>query len=973
MRVSSVIHRVVRGWGLSWVAALGAVAQTATFYVNDGVLVSPPDPFPQVDAVNFVNNNFFGVNQVTVSPRPYYTAHTLNFTNRGTMAGNLGFDLSQYVPEASPTEQFRWASTVHNIGLISLGTTTNSLGLGLGKLLISATNVYSPGSIVAGQDCFVAVAGRRLDFSHGLISMEGFRDQDPDNLVGLFSGYWGVGADLMGGMAMPAPITPLHSITNRYNQAGLQALFLPNALGYSHTLISFGGSNVFTRVVFLRNTNLAMSVQVYMPDYVFDPFPPIIVEWKWSRLGLFETTPTDDYLYLEDTFGDGVDYGLALNDFSGPRPTFRPTNFTFFRGGPRYIFGAVGPESPNQNIVLPSAGRTNASRAWQALFVPTTVIPQDTAGQNATNMPGRIILNATETVSLNYCRIAGPNTLELTATNHFAGSHGGKIAVPLAQITAHSTNGLLAVTNLMWPVIPRPEGHVDLYTCRWTNVVNNITNIYHVLFVNSELAPTSPGRIQDLNLSATNLLVSDQLHITRYFIFDGTQLTITTNAPSAPTAAGGIDLESASIIWSTATPRLSYLTNHGSIVTRNVVYFGGSRRSPFYSTNYDEPYQAFVNRGVVTNEGNLIWSRHFENTGVFHSGSGSLSLGAEQALLRSNGVFNVALGDITITAGDLLVSNHTFRVGRALTFNVTNTLEDGVMGDELWDVATKTNRAWWNVWTIGTGGSSMPGLSLPVKPARANLRATTITNIAQPYANWLCTWAGEDWGPNPAGFTNNAAIGRLILDGGENTRFTFAAAGLSNAIYVDYLELRNAATNRDEFGDLPALVIEPNMTVYYAELVAGGVSQAEKFNGRENGRLRWIGTYADGFFSSTNLVYPDNTTNRLNAALVRSVELDSDGDGLVNALDPTPVLRGQDLDLRADYLAGPPASVQLSWRTVAGASNSVWYAPSPASTNWQWLTGTNYADVPADGRATAVDAVTGGGRFYRVRVDVPNP
>lgn len=972
MRVLSVTRGAARGAGLCLAAALGAMAQTPTFYVNDGVVMSPPDPFPQIDAVNFVNNNFFAVNQVTISPRPYYTAHTLNFTNRGTMAGNLGFDFSNFVPEAAPTEQFRWANTVHNIGLISLGTTTNSLGIGLGKLLISATNVYSPGSIVAGQDCFVAVAGRHLDFSHGLINMEGFQDVDPyGNLVGLFSGYWGIGTNLMGGMAMPNPTTPLHTVTTRYNQNLQQVLSLRNAVGYSHTLTSFGGSNVFTRVVFLRNTNLAMSVQVYMPDYTFDPYPPIIVEWKWSRLGLFETAPVDDYLYLEDTFGDGFDYGLALTDYSGPRPAYRPSNFNFYRGGPR--MGWYTPESPNQNIVLPSAGRTNASRAYQALFVPTTVIPQDTAGQNATNMPGRIILTGTDTVSLNYCRIAGPNTMELTATNHFAGSHGGKIAVPLAQITAHSTNGLLAITNLMWPVIPRPEGHIDLYTCRWTNVVNNITNVYHVLFVNSELSPTSPGRIQDLNLSATNLLVSDPLHITRYFIFDGTHLTITTNAPTAPVRAGGIDLESASIIWSTATPRLSYLTNHGSIVTRNVVYFGGSRRSPFYSTNYDEPYQAFVNRGVVTNEGNLIWTRHFENTGVFHSGSGSMTLSADRALLQSNGVFNVMLGDITITAGDLFVSNHTFSVGRTLTFNVTNSLEDGVVGDPLWNVPTQTNRAWWNTWTIGTGGSSMPGLALPFKPAVANLRATTITNIVQPYANWLCKWAGDDLGPVPAGFTNNAAIGRLILDGGENTRFTFSPAGLTNAIYVDYLELRNAATNRDEFGDLPALVIEPNMTVYYAELVAGGVSQAEKFNGRKNGRLRWIGSYADGFFSSTNVVYPDNTTNRLNAALVRSVELDSDGDGLVNALDPTPVLRGQDLDLRAERLAGPPASIVLSWRTIAGASNSVWYADSPASTNWQWLTGTTYPDVPPGGRATAVDAVGGGPRFYRVRVDASNP
>src|ERR1043166_3135982 len=210
------MNRMIIGVCLSLELTHLLVAQPATYYVNDGIVQCPPDTIPQVDAVNFVNNNFFSVNPPVASPRPYYTAHTLNFTNRGTMDGNLGFDLSTFVPEAMPAEQFQMASSVHNIGTITIGTSTNisSLGIGLGKLLISATNIYSPGSVFAGEDCFFSFRGKNVDLNHGLIVMEGFTDLSPaDNLSGLFSGYWGVGTNVVPGFALPQPQTPLHDVT----------------------------------------------------------------------------------------------------------------------------------------------------------------------------------------------------------------------------------------------------------------------------------------------------------------------------------------------------------------------------------------------------------------------------------------------------------------------------------------------------------------------------------------------------------------------------------------------------------------------------------------------------------------------------------------------------------------------------------------------------------------------------------------
>ena len=83
------------------------------------------------------------------------------------------------------------------------------------------------------------------------------------------------------------------------------------------------------------------------------------------------------------------------------------------------------------------------------------------------------------------------------------------------------------------------------------------------------------------------------------------------------------------------------------------------------------------------------------------------------------------------------------------------------------------------------------------------------------------------------------------------------------------------------------------MKVYYAQAYAGGVSVAEKIDGYEGGRLIWVKDYNCGFFSSTNVVFPDGSTNRVNAALAMSCNIDSDGDGQVNCVDPSPIPPGQ--------------------------------------------------------------------------------
>jgi len=274
------------------------------------------------------------------------------------------------------------------------------------------------------------------------------------------------------------------------------------------------------------------------------------------------------------------------------------------------------------------------------------------------------------------------------------------------------------------------------------------------------------------------------------------------------------------------------------------------------------------------------------------------------------------------------------------------------------------------------GGSTSAGLNLPIKPVAGDLLGTTITNTAPINTKVVNIWAGQDFGVSTAGYTNNVAIGQLILDARTNSVFTFNGAGTSNALYVDYLELLDQATNRDAAGDPIALTNNASLVIYYAQAVMEGVSVAEKFNHKNNNHLRWVPAYA-GHFSSTNLVYPNGTTNTINTALAQSIDLDSSGQGIANANNPTPVFVGSQVDFTVKATNGPPLKVQLTWQTIPAATNYVFYTTNLLAPASAWLTLTNFVTPTAPPYAPITnilfDAVTNSPteRYYRVQVN-PN-
>ena len=106
--------------------------------------------------------------------------------------------------------------------------------------------------------------------------------------------------------------------------------------------------------------------------------------------------------------------------------------------------------------------------------------------------------------------------------------------------------------------------------------------------------------------------------------------------------------------------------------------------------------------------------------------------------------------------------------------------------------------------------------------------------------------------------------------------------------------------------------------------------------------------------------------------LVTSNDLDSDGDGIVNSDDPTPIYVAESAVLAISLASEPVPQLLLNWNALSYSSNYLEFKATAGETNWQVLT--NFHQGPLTWPVTVVDPVseTGGSRVYRLRVD-PGP
>lgn len=923
--------------------ASAALAQQQTF-LNNGVYEIPPDP--GIDAQNFVNANggvFIvtnGVNQETLEAQPFTTTDTLNYTNRGTMIGNPGFDF-EYFPSVPPPPQpgvpfNNLAANFVNQGNGPAGGTIDCTGLSIfpidnfseevqlnPKLVVGATNVVDSGIISMDSAGLVDIRGQNLDLRRGTFSMSG--GAGLFNILDWGSGGRGTNTDLFGPWDPANDLTPTTAISADFASSltgliGLQ-MVLTNSTPYFESLNGvINGNTIVWRGIFLQDSSPSnVTKNVYFEGNAAGA-GDFHIEWVGTVTDPVSGAVSTNYLYLSD------DPAVRrLTNFSFTTTPIVPANplgdFSLISSTVRLANPANASPSSFVNQ-WPTNGATNDFAYVDA--APTPAAATNGVFYSVTNVLGRIQLSSSQSLNLANTRISGQNYLRLSAPVDFQGNSNSLISSPFADLNLGVTNGLLTISNLLTPTVPAwqgiptapsavifdPMGGIQAWSGSFFFTITNaagatITNDVRILMVNSAVLPAGPAFQQDVQLhTGSDLVISDQLNVYRNFSSDAQVLTITTNGPGAFSLFGVLDLLSPDIFWSGSLSNLQFLTNWGQISAQNQVIFAGNVPGPYSDLNAATPYQAFINHGVITNQGTFIRTAAFENSGVIAAEpAGSVDIAASSGALATNGQFLAPNGYVSISVDSLIASNGVIDAGGGpLTLNINCFISDGYLfGNQF---AHFTNAFYphivtnGNIWTTG-GGISIP--SMPVSHT-ADLLGTTITNIALNNFVSSNVWPATDDGPNPDGFGDNLAVGRMILNAQPNGVLNFIAANGSNAIYIDSIELQGNTTNTDGNGNPLSISIEPGMTVYYAQAIQNGVSVAEKLNGKfggantNGGQFFWVQNYA-GVYSSTNILYPDNNTYIFNEALAISPDINSGGpDGsqvtnafLVNANNPFPI------------------------------------------------------------------------------------
>ena len=981
---------------------LAVMGQPMPIYINTGIINN--NNLPQVDAITFVNSGTWYI----YTTDKYHTADTLNYTNKNSMLGEVGWDFALYPSTAghrSMSANFFNASgaTIQAMD----GAIANPSGYRncyscypVSYLWVSATNIVNKGTLTAAANGELELIGRNIDLSHSKLNITPLPDLyggsynrgtnfTPDTAV--YSMYWAqtnmpatLPAENGGQLILPimnslalwdgtTVSTPFTLTTNLQgvvyinSNYGVQdptsqnlcstdyfrgpvLTFVPTVADSMSTIL---GSNEWKQAVFVRcNPSITAQIRFTPGSNPSDYLQTAVVQLMGVSQNALSLSLETNAIYWVDTLGSETNRGLNIDTnydpfYSCTGPVSRPANYNVSRTDPgAFAAGVPGSGTPPANFFYDASFvNSGVSNMYSAYSVFIDNLPSEPGGLvGTTNLPGRIHICANN-LNLNVSRIGAQGDIWIQASN-LVGSTSTVIDCQNLSFDLGSTNGYLNITNLAQPNANRFRGTIDAWSALWTNyqvVTVNITNVitntiaFSVLVLDaSQLSNNVSVMVQDLILNSTNIVVSDSVTVTNSLLFNGQTLTL----------LGDLTLAGLVQSWnSTIAPIVHYFTNYGTLTIANDAHFGDDTAVP---------YTEFVNYGAISSAGQTIDSLDIQIIGGSDDAfAGDFSATAQS--IEMTDAYIHAAGDINLSANTLLIDPSTLYAGGALNFNVTTNLSDnGAL----------------NSFTCNNG------FNLPIKPQTGDLLYTTIDDIA--HGDEVDhAWAGTDRLATPNGYTNNAAIGILILDAqGADSSFVFngtSGPGVTNALYVDELELLDYAsyTNHDTGGNIPVLTFN-NLVIYYAKaIIAGGVDVTAKLDHKNNDCLRYVSAYP-GHFSSTNLVYPDGTIVTVNAALAQSTSIDSNGNGIKNADDPTPFFVSSQVDFTETLTNKPSPMVLLTWHSIPSATNFVYYSTNSVG---PYVVLTNFVSPslvpPAGGwpiTNTMYVPVTGSSRYYRVWV-----
>jgi len=726
------------------------------------------------------------------------------------------------------------------------------------------------------------------------------------------------------------------------------------------------------------------------------------------------------YLYIEDTLASSTNRGLVWNWVGAGAEvmTARPVNYYLDRNP--WSFGDPGnwgyPEpdfflSSGAYLLYPDQVGTDAvtnaflptgDYAAYSAYVDNVVSrPAPLPGATVTNLPGRVTITASN-LDLSFTRIRGEGFIKITAENLISTTNavidcenlyfdldnkkGTLVAQNLAKEQTRVFRGQVYLWSAVWSntaiviltnnyaisnitiEVPGPEGTTN-YVTNFLAFVAPLTNQagmrLHAFLVNAtELGSEAPVYVHEFITRSTNAVIKDNITVIEKLLLLGKSLTVDgritipgTCPPVNPFEIGYWEPIVPLQNWCyTNAPNLIYLTNRGEISVYNEAHFGDDRPARF---------EYFGNFGTINAASILVRSVEIENTGLLQCAAYQ-ELWADTVKLDSGQ--STAGGDLVLKAKVVKLNNYRVQVGGCIEFVVTNSLADAGPAS-------------------GNTISVQDGFRLLVKPQVGDLLGTTINSTAPnvPAIEIWHVWAGTNRGPTSAGYTNNVALGTLKLASRSwYPLFYFAGTAKGpekNALYVDVLDISDLGLSY-----IDEIMIETNLVIYYAAARVGftvpphpnGQVQLpeEYLDGQFGGRLRWVRDYAGP--SSSVAVLVDGKTVYMNRALRNSRVIDSDGDGLPNYYDATPlgglsimaalVPATNTVGLLGFGKSGPEQMLAISWFARSNGVYRVEYITNLQATNWSLLM--NFTNSVRTNRwVTVLDTnapAAGPQRFYRV-------
>jgi hypothetical protein len=929
---------------------------------------------PQVNARNFINDGDI----TAVGIHPWTAQNTVTFTNRGTMYGAVGFRFETVTPPfgfTSPANVFVNGPT----GDILAQDASSGIVIGVGGesgvisdfittslIKINAINLTNRGVLNVGANGFIQLHGVNVDVTGGALIVgdiddplsgggfgSGFPSQNDTNFFpspGIYDDAWAISSftnvNIQNILLSVDPSTvstptPSPSLTNDFGGTVGGAILLDEALLWTRQEV-IDETNEVVQLIAVQVSDPSINVLADFVDLTF---------WDGQALGGYLTAaielqvPSTDFATLErvtnsvhifDQLGASTNRALMLNFRDG---TYRPGNFVVTRSFPANFLGLRPPEvGVRPDLItarldelgysVPYLGGPIFTNEWAGYNATIESVPvrlPSVPGVAVTNLGGQVEINA-KNLTLRNTRIRGEGFVSLTGTNVLLNGVN-LIDAPRLSLYLGSGAGNLTVNELIPDAVERFNGSFEAYSTVFTNyyeryVTNPPANTggeetidtnavevrFQVTIVDARgLQTLEPVTVYDLKLTSTNnnavITFNENVAVNNSVRIDAREVTF---GPGS-----SLDVPPGWAFTYSNVVNVRIFNNFGAIFASEFVDL---------RTDASTPFERFVNTGVIVGNGVFIAADELINTngGAIFSQT-VLDLRAQN--LTVDGGTLAANRDITLNADNAEVAGLEISTGGRLILNISQSLND---------------RGAYIPNSFSTeGGVEM----IPPGPS-GNLLGTTIILDPPPLDFVDFIWAADDRGASASAFDNNLALGGLVLDGGNFSLFQFLPAHEGAALYVDLLEINGYHA---ESLDVLTNNIVLGMNIYYSDVVSTNPyisAQAlnRVFGPDAQNNLIWVPEFVGP--SSVEVQLGQNGgTSLMKRSLRMSLVVDSDGDGIPNALDEyplTPAEPGDQLELRNARRTGAGISFNLSG--AGSAKFVIEYTTNLTSGNWEAIT-----------------------------------